>query len=117
MNLQNIKESIIANGNVKTFTMQVLRDAVGAERLGNQIRANISTQLAGMGIGHVPETVPNDQTATIRLYIKGTSAGNMIDTILTPGETNDQKITQQSAEQRTDLLNILNEIKDLVSDL
>jgi len=53
-----IKQIVEKNGNVATLTMEQLRDAHGASKLGVNVRAEISSTLAGMGLGHVPQELP-----------------------------------------------------------
>jgi len=59
------------------------------------VRAEISETLAGMGIGHVPQELPCNQNDLVRLYKKGTPIGNLIDTVLKPGERNDGELREQ----------------------
>ena len=61
MSWTEIKEQVEANGNVRTFTMDVLRNAHGAGKLGVNVRAEISQALAGIGLGHVgtSKNLPN----------------------------------------------------------
>jgi len=49
-----IKESVEKNGNLLTVTMEQLRDAHGTAKLGMHVRADISSALAGIGLGHGP---------------------------------------------------------------
>ena len=61
MSLHTIKDQVEKNGNIHTFTMDVLRDAHGASKLGVNVRAEISQNLAGIGLGHIPVDLPNYQ--------------------------------------------------------
>src|SRR5712692_9772021 len=90
-----IKQKVEKNGNVMTLTMEELRDAHGASKLGVNVREEIRSTLAGLGLGHVPEELPNYQNEQVRVYKKGTPVGELIDTVLTTGEQNDSKIISQ----------------------
>lgn len=49
----SIKQEVENNGNILTVTMEKLREAHGAGRLGSNVRPEISKILAGMGLSHV----------------------------------------------------------------
>jgi hypothetical protein len=112
----DIKKSVEKNGNVTTVTMQQLRDAHGSEKLGVNVRAEISSTLAGMGLGHVPQDLPSYQHEQVRVYKHGTPIGDLIDTVLTPGQQNDSKLTHQVGDTGVDYAVIIQKIRDLVND-
>lgn len=91
-----IKDAVEKNGNLKTFTMEQLREAHGTARLGVQVRAQISRALAGLGLGHVPEELPSYQHEEVRLYKNGTPVGELIATVLRPGRHNDSRLSAQA---------------------
>lgn len=111
-----IKTAVENNGNVKTFTMEALRDAFGASKLGVHVRAEISSHLAGMGLGHVPKLLPTNQHEPLRLYKRGTPVGDLIETVLAPGEQNDKKLVEQLGESDIKYAEIIEQIRDLVSE-
>ena len=111
-----IKHKVEQNGNVVTFTMEELKNAHGASRLGVNVREEISKTLAGMGLGHVPEQLPTYQNELVRLYKKGTPAGDLITTVLTPGEQSDTKLVQQFSSTGTDYAAIVQKIKEIIGD-
>lgn len=94
-----------------TVSVGSLRDTHGAGRLGVHVRANIHNELAGRGIGHFPAEIPDNQDQPVRVYKKGTPAGELIDAVLRPGNGQDKKIRDavQSDAQR-----ILEKIRELV---
>ena len=111
-----IKERVEKNGNVVTITMEELRGAQGAAKLGVHVRAEISSSLAGIGLGHVPQELPNYQHEIVRLYKKGTPVGDMIDTVLTPGQQNDGKLSMQFGDGKVDYAAVLEKIRELVGE-
>jgi hypothetical protein len=115
-NWDEVKQKVEKNGNVVTLTMEDLRDAHGVARLGVNVRAEISNTLAGMGLGHVPTELPSLQNEQVRVYKKGTSAGELIDTVLTTGEQNDAKIINQFAKPGTDYAAVVQKIRDIVAE-
>lgn len=115
-NWDAIKQAVEGNGNVKTFTMGQLRDAYGAGKLGINVRAEISSALAGIGLGTVPPELPAYQESPVRVYKYGTPVGDLISTVLSPGEANDEKLTSQfpAKGKGVDYAAIVQKIKELV---
>jgi len=111
-----IKQTVEDNGNLKTFTMETLREAHGSGRLGLHVRSEISRTLAGMGLGHVPQDLPTYQHEQVRLYKRGTPVGQLIETVLAPGEQNDRKLVEQFAQPDTDYASIIEQIRELVAE-
>lgn len=66
MSWDEIKRRVEAAGGVYTTTMDKLRDAEGAGKLGVHIRTNISKSLAGIGLGHIPIELPSNQHEQVR---------------------------------------------------
>lgn len=113
---ESIKAAVENNGNVRTVTMETLRNANGAAKLGVHVRTEIISQLAGMGLGHVPKTLPTYQHEPVRLYKRGTPLGDLIETVLAPGEQNDKKLVEQLGESDVKYAEIIEQIRDLVSE-
>lgn len=90
MTWDEINEEVLRNGSVKTFTMDTLRAATGVAKLGVHVKAIIKKQLAGFGLGHIPEELPSYQHVSVRLHKRGTQIGDMIELAHTPGELNDR---------------------------
>jgi hypothetical protein len=102
-----IKDDVEKNGNVKTLTMEELRDAHGTAKLGVNVRAQISSTLAGMGLGHIPRELPSYQNEFVRVYKKGTPIGEFIDTVLTPGPQNDSKLSERFSRDDVNYASIM----------
>lgn len=116
MSWDDVKRRVEEAGGVLTTTMDVLRDADGAGKLGVHVRASISRQLAGMGIGHVPGALPANQQDQVRLYKRGTPVGELIECALNPGEENDRKLVDQRATNGPDYRGIVQRIRELVEE-
>ncbi|WP_052509958.1 hypothetical protein [Vreelandella aquamarina] len=116
MNWDEIKTEVEQNGNVLTISMEELRNAAGASRLGVNVRDDISSTLAGMGLGHVPVELPAYYYEPVRLYKRGTAVGKMIDTMLEPGEQNDRQLVDRLGEDGLDYAVIVERIRDLVNE-
>jgi hypothetical protein len=113
---EDIKGKVEQNGNALTVTMEELREAAGAGKLGIHVRAQISSALAGVGLGHVPPELPNYQHEQVRLYKRGTPIAQLIETALTPSDTNDKKLIEHIGVQGPDYASIVGKIRELVSD-
>lgn len=111
-----IKQKVEKNGNVVTMTMEELRDAHGAAKLGVNVRDQIMSTLAGMGLGHVPVELPSYQNEQVRVYKKGTPVGDLIDTVLTTGEQNDSKLISQFVAKGKDYAGVVQKIRELVAE-
>lgn len=58
--------------------MEILRRLDGAQRLGVHVLKAISGRLATLGLGHMPEDLPNRQDQEAILYRYGTAASDVI---------------------------------------
>ncbi len=116
-NWNKIKEAVENNGNVLTVTMEQLRDVHGAGKLGKYVKADISSALAGLGLGHVPPELPGYQHELVRLYKMGTQVADAITTALTPGQRNDAKLVEQFGDGDVeDYAAIVQKIRELVAE-
>jgi len=52
----------------------------------------------------------------VRLYKKGTPVGDMIVTVLTPGQQNDSKLGEQFSGAGVDYAGIVQKIRELVGE-
>lgn len=69
----------VEDGNgLKRVTMETLRELEGAQRVGKHVLTAITTKLSQLGLGHLPDELPNRQEAPIMLYQVGTPAADAI---------------------------------------
>jgi hypothetical protein len=66
---------------VVKIPMEVLRQLEGAQRLGVHVLTSIIGRLATLGIGHMPESLPNRQDKEVILYRYGTPASEVVQAI------------------------------------
>ncbi len=92
--LEDVRDAVEANGDVLSLIMWSVRDAYGAERLKINVRTNIQNKLAGLGLGHIPAEIPDDQTRVLRLYKLGSPVARLIGAVGTPGEAEDEAIRE-----------------------
>lgn len=116
MDWNELKENLEKNGHVLTVSMEQLRDAIGANKLGIHVRAEISRTLAGMGLGHVPQELPTYQHESVRLYKRGTPVGEFIEIVLAPGPQHDAALIQKFGAGGPDYAIVIQKIRELVSE-
>lgn len=116
MDWDEIKAEVEKNDNVLTTSMEALRNAAGASRLGVNVRDEISSTLAGMGLGHIPTDLPGYYYEPVRLYKRGTSVGKIIDTVLEPGEQNDKQLVDKLGDEGVDYAAVVERIRELVNE-
>lgn len=80
-NWTELVDTLRANEGVAQVPMETLRRLEGAQRLGVHVLRSISTRLATMGVGHMPQTLPNRQDQDAVLYLNSTSAGELVTSI------------------------------------
>ena len=66
-----LRDSVRETSGVGTTEMWVLRDLFGVQRLGRHVNAQISSELAKVGLSHFPEELPMYQHERVRLYVTG----------------------------------------------
>jgi len=111
-----IKNNVESNGNVLTVTMEQLREAHGAGKLGVHVKSEISKALAGIGLGHVPQDLPAYQHEQVRLYKRGTDVGDWIEIVLSPGEQRDKKLIERFNVEHPDFATIVQKVRELVAE-
>jgi hypothetical protein len=110
-NMEDLLDLVEAHGDVYTLTMERLRDAYGAGRLGVHVRDGISNALARLGLGHFPAPLPESQEMPVRLYRRGTPVGDLIEAVLAVDSKRDDQLRQATAG---DEMNIIRKIRELV---
>jgi len=95
--IEKLKGELEENEGVLTVEMWRVRDVCGYERLREHVVTAISETLELAGIAHVPRDLPMDQSASVRIYLRKSVAGRVIDAALKPGSKNDDKLRELSA--------------------
>jgi hypothetical protein len=106
-----LRQLVIDNGGVLTVDMRVLRDIHGAGKLGVNVRANISKELRGRGLGHYPNDLPAYYWEPARVYLMGSPVGDLIEAVLSPSPDRDEVIRDVV---NTDTSDTLAKIRELV---
>lgn len=74
----DLVKAIDASDGVALVPMETLRRLEGAQRLGVHVLKSISDRLATLGLGHMPQNLPNRQDQEAILYRYGTPASDVI---------------------------------------
>ena len=70
-NFEQIASHVRTQGGIVTLTMESLRDAHGAGKLGKHVLKGIENDLAGNGLGYLPKALPGYANESVRLYTLG----------------------------------------------
>ncbi len=115
MSYEQLKADVEGNCNVLTVTMERLRNAHGAGKLGVHVCREISNRLAGLGLGHVPVDLPSYQEKQVRIYKLGTEVAVVVRAALEPGPEYDAKLKDYAVKDASQCSEILEKIRELVS--
>lgn len=69
------------NNGVLTVGMWALRNMRNAGKLGKHVIAEISAELAKRGLGHIPDELPSNQDAPVRVFLKAGPVGRLIEAV------------------------------------
>jgi len=88
--LADLRELLQAAGGHTSLRAGVLRDAYGAARLDTGVRIGIHLVLRDLGVGHLPEEIPNRARDWMRLYLLDHPVGMLADGVRTIGPDGDR---------------------------
>jgi hypothetical protein len=108
-----VRRAVENSQDVLTVSMENLRDAYGASKLGKIVVENISKALKGQGLGHYPNPLPNYQEGAARIYKIDSHVGQIIEAVFEVGDANDA-ILRQATEGEANAL--IQKIRELVCD-
>lgn len=109
--LEDIRDAVEENGGVLTLSMEELRDAHGAERLGVNVRSAITSRLRKLGLNHQPYVLPAYQEDTIRLYLADSAVAKLLQAVSHTGPRWD-KVLREAAN--SDASEVLHKVRELV---
>lgn len=109
----------VRNEGIAVLTLQELRDSLEYRKLGPRVLAEISTRLAGEGLGYFPRKTieENDQPRQweeVRVYAKNSAVGKIVDAVLEPGPANDTFLLEVSSQDDAKAAEILDQIRTLI---
>lgn len=109
-NLDKLKDTVEQKDGILSLEMWKLRDAYGAERLGVNVRSNISKELMSRGLDHYPKPLPEYQEDSIRVFKQGTLVADLIKALEVPTLNGDKllrKIADGGAQKTLDKISEL----------
>lgn len=74
----DLVRSVDGQNGVELTSMDVLKRLEGAQRLTPAVRAAIDDRMRTLGLGHLPEILPERADEPVLLYRQGTMAGEVI---------------------------------------
>lgn len=77
-NWNELLTAVESNQGVHKVTMETLRELEGRQRVGKHIISDIEEKLSTLGIGHLPQVLPNRQQQIVLLYRHGTPVSEVI---------------------------------------
>ena len=113
-NLDDLSDALQKNDGILTVTAEDLRNRYGADRLGVNVRAAISKELAGRGLAHYPTELPDRQGEQVRVYRQGSPVAEIIDAVLTVGAKADAKLRKAA---RADSEKVLAKIREYLDEV
>lgn len=112
-NFSDLANEVAEAGGLRAYRMDRLRDAYEAGRLGPHVVNGISAKLAQNGLGHLPAELPQYQEGEVRLYVRGSMVGRIIDAVRQPTPDGDGLILDVAC---TDAREALQKVRELVCD-
>jgi hypothetical protein len=117
--MEELKEQA-SEGQIEVVTLQQLREALGYKKLGPRVLSDVSQKLAGQGLGYFPRYVIDDNDLPraweeVRIYLKDSPVGKVIQAVLDPTETGDQYLLEASGSDNS-AAEILDRIRALLGE-
>jgi len=109
----DLAEATTAQGGVVNIEMMKLRDIHGAGKLGVHVAQNISDKLNSLGMGHQPEVLPQQQSEQVRIFIRGSAVGKLIEAARTI-DSGSNRILREAANNEDS--QVVKKIRELVCD-
>lgn len=97
--------AVESNQGVHRVPMETLRRLEGRQRVGKHILSSIEEKLKTLGLGHLPQELPNRQQQTVLLYRVGTPASALVQAV-------QKGLTESPSTEAFDFLRRLNTLPD-----
>lgn len=110
---KRLASEVMGAGGLMVCTMERLRDAYDAGRLGAHVRSGISDKLREHGLGHLPGELPANQHEEVRLFAASRPIGKLIEAVLSPSQEGDRLLRETAG---TDARETIQRIRELVCD-
>ncbi len=77
----DLVKMVDSNEGISMISMETLRKLEGAQRLGVHVLKSIEGRLGTLGLGHLPNDLPNRQDQATILYRYGTPASEVVSAV------------------------------------
>jgi hypothetical protein len=111
--VDSVRNQVLAESNAIALPMRELREGCGFGRLGPHVCAEISRRLEGVGLGHAPDSLPEDQRATVLIYRLGTEVADVANAVLHPSDAGAAALRSATG---TEANQVLKQVRALVCD-
>lgn len=113
-NFQVVRKIVAEDGNLHVFEMGTLRNAQCAEKLGSTVRKEIIRSLEGAGLGFFPphDDLPKYQDEMLRVYVRGTPVGRVIEAVLSPSADGDRALREIGGGDASAKIEMIREVLD-----
>jgi hypothetical protein len=110
-----LKKEIETDGDIKVVYAWQLRDAAGWAKLGPNVIVDIANQLEANDLGTLPrgERLPLNQNAPVRVYVKSSRLGNVIEAVLSPSAKGDDLLREVCSDSN-DAAAVLERVRSIV---
>jgi hypothetical protein len=106
----DLQQTTASRGGVMTVQMMKLRDIHGAGKLGVHVTQNISDKLKSLGLGHFPEELPLQQSEDVRIYVRGSAVGKLIEAVLTVDAPSTKVLREAANNQNNEIVQKIREL-------
>lgn len=113
--VESIRARVVEAGGVLTISMKELKEMYGAGRLGVQVRERIGEGLNYNQLYFLGE-LPNDEREEVRLYLKGSKAGRIVEAVGSVGAAGDQRIRDFAfGDEASEVNSLARDIREVLS--
>jgi hypothetical protein len=109
----DLAELTASRGGVLNINMMKLRDIHGAGKLGVHVAQSISDKLVSLGLGHQPEVLPQQQSELVRIYVRGSAVGKLIEAARTIDLASNRLLRETANNEDSEAVR---KIRELVCD-
>lgn len=92
--LEEINGILRNSQDIMSLQMGTLRDCLGYDKIGNNVKVHIENELRRFGIGFTPKNLPSYQHEWVILYVLGSPVAKLIEAVDTPNASSSDFIRE-----------------------
>jgi len=113
--MKDVAAAVKENGDLSPVSLGALREALGYNRLGVRVLAEIGSALADEGLGYFPAWVLENNEVprygdVVRVYSKNSPVGTLIDAVQEPTEPGDERLREVARGESAEKLERIRQI-------